>query len=83
MISAMIKNTPVIRMYRDEKHPYIETVITIRSPFERGDELHQKLSSRIALITPIMEELNKEVEEKIQDTFEADVVSIYSGVRNL
>ena len=82
MISAKNKNWNVVKMYKEDKQPYIETIIVIRTPL-RESEIHDKFKMFPNSITPTLEGVNNNIEEIIGDTFEADVVSIYSGVKNL
>lgn len=82
MISSKIKNWSVIKMYRERKQPYIETVITIRTPI-KGSEIHNNFKMYPDTITPTLDIVNNDINEMIGDTFEADIVSVYSGVKNI
>lgn len=58
--------------YKDKK--YIETTIVIRN--EISNEFAEKLEKDILLINSLAENVNKDVEEIILDSFESDIVSI-------
>lgn len=81
MLGSKIKNWNVIKMYRGDKQPYIETTITIRTPL-RGKEIHQKFKQNPDKIKETLKGMNDNIGEIVGDTFESDVVSVYSGVRN-
>lgn len=81
MFGAKRVNTEVIKMHGDT--PYIETTVTFVTPIDKNSELYQKLVLSPNAISSVMEELNNEVEEKIGENFEADVTSLYCGVKNL
>lgn len=81
MLGAKQKNWNVVKMYKNDKQPYIETTITIRTPL-RNSEIHQEFKKSPTAIQSTLEGMNNDIQEIIGDTFEADVVSIYSGVKN-
>lgn len=81
MLSSKRVNKDVIEMYKGK--PRIETVITLYTPLDKGSDLHKELSTFLKRIQPTMEGLNNEVEDIVMNTFESDVASIYSGVKNL
>lgn len=58
--------------YKDKK--YIETTIVIRN--EISNEFAEKLEKDILSINPLAENVNKDVEEIILNSFESDIVSI-------
>jgi hypothetical protein len=82
MLGAKIVNQPVVKMYVDNKQPYIETTITIRTPLE-GSQIHKNFKMLPEAIQPTLEGMNNGIQDIIGETFEADVVSVYSGVKNL
>lgn len=81
MLSSKRVNMSVVEMYKGK--PHIETTITILTPLDEEDELYNNLKNFMSKIEPTMEGMNNDIEDIIGETFESDVVSIYSGVRNL
>jgi hypothetical protein len=81
MLSSTTTNKSVIEMYKGKA--YIETVITLRSPLDKNDDFYKELSTFMIKIEPTMKGLNSAVEDIIMETFDSDIVSIYSGVKNL
>lgn len=81
MLSSKTVSKSVVEMYKGK--PYIETVITLYTPLEKDGELYKNLSTFMSKIEPTMKGLNSDVEDVLMETFESDIASIYSGVRNL
>lgn len=81
MLSSKQVNKEVVKMYKDQ--PYIQTVITLNTPLDKESDLYKGFQTFLATIEPTMKGLNAEVEDKIAENFESDIVSIYSGVKNL
>jgi hypothetical protein len=81
MFGSKQENKGVIEMYKGKS--YIQTIITINTPLDKDSELYKILNTFMGNIEPTMAGLNKDIENVIMDTFEADIVSIYSGVKNL
>ena len=83
LVSSKQQNWTVKRLYSKEKMPHLRTEIVIHTPI-KGDDLdafremlfRQKLGE-------VLEKVNDEIEEKIGELLEADIVSICTSAHNM
>lgn len=78
--SNTITNNTVRRMYQENKQPFVETTIVIRTPVN-GTPLGNAAYMNLLEIPRYLEELNHQVQEDVGNTFESDVVSVKSHLK--
>ena len=83
LVSSKQQNWTVKRMYQKEKIPHLRTEIVIHTPI-KGDSL-DKFREMLFMqkLGEVLEQVNYEIEEKIGELLEADIVSVYTSAHNM
>lgn len=82
-VSSKSNNHTVRRLYVKDNIPHLRTEVVILSPIKNDhlDDFRAMLFNQ--KLGEVLEKVNQEIEELIGEALEADIESIYTGVRNL